>query len=132
MIVLLRGDYNICCQCRGHETFSAVLLSTNIFRAPLSDHFHRHRPGDNRMVLCLHLYCLLRLPSLGLLVGQDNSRGALHQPKRHRIFWHLTSRHFDQRCDSRLTNAISLAAANATVEEARHHLHLPTRKFVSP
>ena len=132
MIVLLRRDDYLCRQRRGHQTFSACLLSTNLSGAQVSDHFHRHRRGGNRMVYCLPLHRLLHLRSLGLLVGQDNSRGPLHQPSRYRIFRHLTSRRFDQHCDSDSTNPISLAATNAAMEETCHHLHLPPRKFVSP
>ena len=132
MIVLLRRDGYLCHQRRGHQTLSACLLSTNLSRAQVSDHFHRHRRGGNRMVYRLPLHHLFHLRSLSLLVGQDNSWGPLHQPSRYRILRHLTSRRFNQHCDSDSTNPISLAATNAAVEEACHHLHLPPRKFVSP
>ena len=132
MIVLLRRDHYLCRQCRGRQTLSACLLSTNLPRTQVPDHFHRHRRGSDRMVHCLPLHRLLHLRSLGLLVGQDNPWGPLHQPKRYRIFRHHTSRRSNQHCDSGSTNPISLAAANAAMEEACPHLHLPPRKFVSP
>ena len=132
MIVLLRRDCYLRRQCCGNQTFSTCLLSTNLPGAQVSDHFHRHRRGGNRLVYSLQLYHLLHLHSLGLLVGQDNPRGPLHQPKRYWVLRHLTSRRFNQHCGSDSTNSISLAAANAAVEEACPHLHLPSRKFVSP
>ena len=132
MIVLLRWDHYLCRQRRSRQTFNTCLLSTNLPRTQVSDHFHSHRRDNNRVACFLPLHRLLHLRSLGLLVGQDNPWGPLHQPKRHRIFRHHTSRRFNQHCDPGSTDPISLAVANAAVEKACPHLHLPPWKFVSP